>query len=67
MRGALPDLIGDAGIVVDDPDAASLGGALRRLALDDALRAELQHRARARAVEAFDIRPWAARLDALRG
>jgi glycosyltransferase involved in cell wall biosynthesis len=65
-RGALPDLIGDAGIVVDEPDAASLGGAIGRLARDDGLRAELQRRARARAVETFDVRPWAARLDALR-
>jgi UDP-glucose:(glucosyl)LPS alpha-1,2-glucosyltransferase len=65
-RGALPDLIGDAGLVVDEPDAASLGAAILALARDDALRADLQQRARERAVAEFDIRRWAPRLDDLR-
>jgi glycosyltransferase involved in cell wall biosynthesis len=65
-RGALPAIIGDSGILLDTPEAPSLAAALTRLTGDAALRMDLQRRARARAVDALDIRPWAARLDALR-
>jgi UDP-glucose:(glucosyl)LPS alpha-1,2-glucosyltransferase len=65
-RGGIPEIVSDAGILVESPDAAALAAALRRLIPDDGLRAELQQKARARAVDALDIRPWAARLDALR-
>jgi glycosyltransferase involved in cell wall biosynthesis len=65
-RGGIPEIVSDAGILVESPDAAALAAALRRLIPDDGLRAELQQKARARAVDALDIRPWAARLDAFR-
>jgi glycosyltransferase involved in cell wall biosynthesis len=65
-RGGLPAIVGDTGILVDTPDAPSLAAALTRLTADAALRRDLQRRGRARAVDALDIRPWAARLDALR-
>jgi glycosyltransferase involved in cell wall biosynthesis len=65
-RGGLPAIVGDAGVILDTPDAPSLATALMRLTNDAALRLDLQRRARARAADALDIRPWAARLDALR-
>jgi UDP-glucose:(glucosyl)LPS alpha-1,2-glucosyltransferase len=65
-RGGTPQIIGDAGILVEPPDAAGLATALRRLAGDDQLRENLQWKGRIRAIEALDVRPWAARLDAMR-
>ncbi len=63
---AIPEIVGDAGILIEPPDAAALAAALSRLMRDDELRATLQRAARVRAVDALDIRPFAARLDALR-
>lgn len=65
-RGGTPQIIGDAGILVEPPDAAGLAAALRRLACDDRLRENFQWKGRIRAIEALDVRPWAARLDAMR-
>ena len=65
-RGALPEILGDAGRSIEPPDAATMAAAIRELALDDGLRAELQGRARRRAVAEFDARRWSARLDAWR-
>jgi glycosyltransferase involved in cell wall biosynthesis len=65
-RGGVPEIVGDAGILIDTPDAASLAAAILSLARDDARRADLQGRSRARAAAGFDIRRLAARLDALR-
>lgn len=65
-RGGLPEIIGDAGILIE-PDAEALAAAIVRLAHDDAAREDFQHRARRHAVEQFDVRRWAARLDELRG
>jgi glycosyltransferase involved in cell wall biosynthesis len=65
QRGGMPEILGDAGILIDTPDAASLAAAIATLARDDAQRATLQGRGRARAAAAFDIRRWAARLDEL--
>jgi len=47
--GALPEAAGDAGLLVEPGDAASLAEAMRRLASDPALRRELSERGRARA------------------
>lgn len=65
-RGGLPEIVGDAGLILDPVTAAGLSATLAALAGDERARADWQQRARARAVENFDIRPWAARLDALR-
>jgi UDP-glucose:(glucosyl)LPS alpha-1,2-glucosyltransferase len=65
-RGALLDLIGDAGLVVE-PDVASLSAALLGLARNEAARSDFQRRARERAIASYDVRPWAAHLDDLRG
>ncbi len=47
--GALPEVVGEAGLVVPPDDPAALAAALTRIATDDALRATLALRARARA------------------
>jgi glycosyltransferase involved in cell wall biosynthesis len=51
--GAIPDVIGDAGLVVPEGKTAALAGALRRLRDDPALRAELAARGRARVLAHF--------------
>ncbi|WP_448574755.1 glycosyltransferase family 4 protein [Thermomicrobium sp.] len=47
--GALPEIVGDAGLLIREETAASLAGALVRLLSDTDLRAELAYRARLRA------------------
>ena len=64
-RGGLPEIARDAALYVDPRDVTGFAAALRRLAGDDDLRAELQRRAAARADE-LDIRRATARLDAVR-
>ncbi len=51
--GAIPEVIGDAGLVVPERDPAALAAALDRLACDAALRADLAARGRRRASEQF--------------
>ena len=46
--GAIPDVIGQAGMIVPEEDATALGHALRRLLLDDELRQDLALRGRER-------------------
>lgn len=52
--GAIPELVGDAGLVVPAGDVGRLAEALDRLAGDPALRQDLGARARARAEARFD-------------
>lgn len=47
--GGLPDLVGDAGVVVTPDDATALAGGIRELALDPARRTSLAAAARTRA------------------
>lgn len=51
--GEIPHVIGDAGLVYHEGDVAALAAALRRLAGDPALRAELSRRGRARVLECY--------------
>lgn len=51
--GEIPNVIGDAGIVVPEGDAAALGAALSRLQEDAELRAELGRRGRERVLAHF--------------
>ncbi|GAB4390912.1 glycosyltransferase family 4 protein [Albidovulum sp.] len=48
-RGSLPEVVGEAGLFFDPEDGAALAAAAIRLLGDDALRAELADKARARA------------------
>lgn len=52
--GAIPEVIGDAGLVFKEGDAKGLAAALSRLAKDAKLRARLAKASRARAVKFFD-------------
>jgi glycosyltransferase involved in cell wall biosynthesis len=47
-RSALPEVAGDAALLVDPEDAAALAGALRRVTTDEVLREELVRRGRNR-------------------
>lgn len=60
-RGSLPEVIGDAGLLVDADDATALAGAMRRLLDDVELRRELTERGLERA-KRFD---WSAAADLL--
>jgi glycosyltransferase involved in cell wall biosynthesis len=51
MRSALPEVAGEAALLVDPEDVEALGAALLRLASDEALREELTRRGRERAGE----------------
>jgi glycosyltransferase involved in cell wall biosynthesis len=51
--GAIPEVIGDAGLVVPERDPEALARALDRLLADPGLRAELAARGRARAAACF--------------
>ncbi len=64
-RGGLPEVLGDAGLVIDPDDPAGMAEALVALARDPAKLAALGRAGRQRAA-AFDIGPAMARLDALR-
>lgn len=61
--GAVPEVVGDAGLLLADPEPATLAGALDRLWSDAGQRDSLGTRARERAVETFS---FAARAAALR-
>jgi glycosyltransferase involved in cell wall biosynthesis len=50
-RSALPEVAGDAAMLVDPENVDELAEALRRLAADEAVREELARRGRARAAE----------------
>jgi glycosyltransferase involved in cell wall biosynthesis len=51
--GEIPRVIGDGGVVTPEGDAAALAAALQRLLADEALRADLGQRGRARVLERF--------------
>ena len=51
--GALPEVVGDAGVIVPRSDAGSLAKAIDELLSDDARRADLSEKGRARAAELY--------------
>ncbi len=59
--GEIPNVIGDAGIVVEEGNAEALRAALRRLSEDPALRADLARRGRERVLDLFTHRRIAER------
>ena len=62
-RGALPEVVGDAGLLVDPLDVSALAGALERVLSDDSLRARLS----AAGVVRANRFSWRASADALVG
>ena len=51
--GEIPNVVGDAGLIVPEGDVAALAGAIERLAGDPDLWAELSRRGRARVLEHY--------------
>jgi glycosyltransferase involved in cell wall biosynthesis len=65
--GEIPNVIGDAGLIVREDDAAQLAGALRQLAVAPDLRADFAARGRARVLERYTMaRIAAATVDVYR-
>jgi glycosyltransferase involved in cell wall biosynthesis len=64
-RGGLPEVVGDAAMMIDPDDPPALAAAIVALARDPARRAALAESGRARA-RRFDVTPAAAALAALR-
>lgn len=65
-RGALPDVIGDGGLLFSPDNPQSLEKCIRTLTGDPLTMERYQHAARERAVKFLDIRRCAARLDDVR-
>jgi len=65
-RGGLPEVVDDAGVLLDDEEEATLAGALTALMDDPGRRGTLQRRARDRAEQVLDIHRAAANLDDIR-
>ena len=65
LTGGVPEVIGDAGVLVPPADPPAIAEALARLAEDPGLRAELGKRARARIEGEFTHRDQARRRAAL--
>jgi glycosyltransferase involved in cell wall biosynthesis len=63
--GAIPELVGDAGMLVEPGDVAGLAATLDRLAEDRALRKRLAAGARARAMTSYEQSTQAQRLSAV--
>jgi len=64
--GSLPEVVGDAGVLVPAGDPKALAGALRALLGDAEERRTLGHRARVRVLEQFGLeRMERAHVDAL--
>ena len=65
-RGGLPDVVGEAGVLVDEVEAGPFAEAVESLIVDDDRRRALQSAAAERARRALDIRLTSDRLDQLR-
>jgi glycosyltransferase involved in cell wall biosynthesis len=65
-RGGIPNLLDDAGVLIDSSDPAVWAERLLQLAQDAELQKLYQERARARAMQSLDIHHTGARLDAIR-
>lgn len=65
-RGGLPEIVGEAGLLLDEERPEALAAALEGLLGDPEGLAAAQRRARERAERHLDVRRTAARLDAVR-
>jgi glycosyltransferase involved in cell wall biosynthesis len=63
MCGAIPEVVGDAGILVQPNDFPSLYREIKRLIMDEELRKELGRRGRRRAEEFFDAEKVAHQIE----
>ena len=55
LSGSIPEVIGDAGILIQSGDPLSIYNAVRKISLDAAYHRNLSEMARRRAEEIFDI------------
>lgn len=62
LSGAIPEIVGDAGILCQPNDFVSLHEAIRRLICDPSARQELAQRGRTRAESRFTLDAYAANL-----
>jgi glycosyltransferase involved in cell wall biosynthesis len=62
LTGSIPEVVGDAGLLVQASDHYSLYQALKRLILDDNLRVKLGEQGRKRVMENFDSKLIAQRI-----
>lgn len=60
--GAIPEVIGGAGLLVQENDSSALADALRRLVEDSTLRDQLSEKARLRFEQEFSVDVYARRL-----
>lgn len=65
-RGGIPELVNDAGVLIDSGEPSDWAERLANLAEDAALRRHYQQAARSRAVRHLDIHHTGAQLDAIR-
>jgi UDP-glucose:(glucosyl)LPS alpha-1,2-glucosyltransferase len=65
-RGGIPELVADAGILIDSAEPDEWAERLAALAEDASVQRRYQQAARDRAVQCLDIHHTAARLDAIR-
>lgn len=63
--GSIPEVVGDAGILVQSNDPGALSGAIVKLLQDDILRRELSIKGRERAINEFDSQKIAHRFGLL--
>jgi glycosyltransferase involved in cell wall biosynthesis len=65
--GAIPEVIGSAGLIFPEGDVGSLAGCLERLANEPLLRGDIAAQGRSRFVHEFEITAYARKLAALLG
>ena len=62
LSGSIPEVIGNAGILVQPDDMLSLSSAIKNIALDNALCKKLGEKARARVEKYFDAKKVAEKI-----
>ncbi len=65
LSGAIPEIVGDAGLLCQPNDFVALHGALRRLLTDPSARQELAQRGRTHAESCFSLEGYAENLSAI--
>jgi glycosyltransferase involved in cell wall biosynthesis len=60
--GAIPEVLGDAGLIAQTNEFSSIADKLKELIINSELRSKLSKRARQRAVNCYDSRPIAQKI-----